>query len=332
VSAPESLRLVALSALLLGLAALGSGCMLSVDDPYSKVKPFCSDPDPWVGRSQADGFPTTYLSAECKKALESVIPYDASLDKAPTGFKDKITEAFQALVAYPIAVPLDNTLFGASPARAGAIPYSFIKLLQEERWENPNQALFNYILDRVGKFSYQEESPDGHDAQYSFRTITLFRDVWDPEKDKSDRMRNPFNRIALLVHESRHGEGHLSHVECEDKERPAASSDSEESTRHGKQCDSELDGPYGFGILYLKSVLHGSGTCEEESPGAGCVPILFPASVQKIGEEMCNMIQNKINHPFAELQETIKNVDCESLTAEDVRALEEVKHFEYPKE
>src|SRR4051794_29586880 len=97
---------------LTSFASLGCNQMV---DYYSKVKDVCSYTLP-PERRFGDYAVKTTLTPKCKAALEGVIPYDADRDpsfaNAPQGYKDKVTEAFQAIVAWPLRRSPENRILG----------------------------------------------------------------------------------------------------------------------------------------------------------------------------------------------------------------------------
>ena len=156
--------------------------------PLSAVAPYCMTQDSAMGQfisSDPTVLAKTYLTPECLSALLQVIPYDAtSWATAPAGMQDRVTEAFQAIIAYPLAVsPTDTQFLGTQPALAGAIPVAFFNIYQE--YPNPNQALFNYILNHADQIVYGGNNP-ALDAMYSasappeVRTIFIYQSFWNP--------------------------------------------------------------------------------------------------------------------------------------------------------
>jgi hypothetical protein len=260
-------------------------------DPYSTVAPHCMGRDPWMGYYLFDPVlrTQTYLTPECKAALESVVPMDSSFDSAPEGMRDKVLEAFQAIVAYPIAVDPDDVLFlGSRPDVGGAIPAYFLRIYQQ--WQNPNQALFNYILNHTDVIRYKDRT-NGKSAEYyptlssEPRKITIYNDFWSPD-DLDGYFRHPFGRAGTLVHEARHGDS-LMHIRCA---RP---------TLFGSEqvCDSEFAGPYGFEAVYSKYLLRGSAACI----GSGCAPALPQLNVLLVGAGICLTVRKHLNHRWPEL-------------------------------
>ena len=303
---------------LLGLLAafLSGGCLANGADPYSKVASVCMTQDSQMGQyisSDASVLAKTYLDPKCKAALESVIPFDdASFATAPTGLKDKVTEAFQAIIAYPLDVSMDGKFLGVSPAIAGAIPLDFYVIYQQS--SNPNQALFNFILNKVDAYTFSSAGNSGESARYvpaltddGPREVKIFLPFWDPT-DPTEVYRSPFVRAAVLAHESYHGTGIL-HEDC----------NFSVTQNTGYACDAEMHGPYAFGATYLKWLIHGSAVCSTP----GCVPPLPATNVMLAGYEMCGIGKYRLNDPFAELQQFLSSVNCENdVTAEWVMGRE----------
>jgi hypothetical protein len=294
-----------------------TSCLTGDADPYSRVAPACMERNSDMG-TYYEEWPGGYLSKECTAALEAVLPYDEeSFAHAPPGFRTTVNEAFQALIAYPLAIPKENTLFGTAPKQAGAIPLDFVEIFQAYGPGNLNQAIFNYILNRVEVIRYEEAGPSGHSAQLTpgassdFFQLTIFHKFWSPSDDISDLVRDPFGRAALLAHEARHADGFV-HMNC----------DPDKTDAKGWQCDSELGGAYGLQVTYLKYLLHGSATCQERHHGWGCRPLLAEQNVYSIGDKMCRILKRNIKNPYPELAAFLKDLECSGLKAEDVMALE----------
>lgn len=252
----------------------------------------------------------TYLTPECKAALESVIPYDGSWDDAPAGLKDKVSEAFQALIAYPLAIPEENTLLGARPRYMGAIPQAHLDIFRE--YENPNQSIFNYVLNQIDTLKYAPTGDNLQNAQYvpaaslgGWREMTVFDAFWDKDGVLGTFV-DPFTRAGTLVHEARHGDGIL-HVPC------AAA-----TQREGFTCDADLTGPYGFEVSYLHFLLQGSGRCE----GAGCKPLLPNTSLALIAREMTKVLQQCVVKLEPEIASVAFEREPRNTTAHWIKARE----------
>jgi hypothetical protein len=292
--------------LIAAAATLCSACIGG--DPYALVAKDCAYPVPNMGEhlSESADLVATTLTPACKAALEAVIPYDPeSFATAPVGFKDKVTEAFQALVAYPIAQPKEATYFGIAPPEAGMISPAFAAILAER--PNLNQSLFDDIINQVDVVKYAKNSGDSSDATYSEefslkpRQITIYRSFWDPLTDDESNYVSPFYRAQVLVHEARHGDG-TSHVPCT---TPGTQD-------WGYSCDNEMLGAYGSGALYLRFLIHGSGTCQ----GEGCKPLLPNYNVMMAGYHMCNIAKYRINKHLKALDDLLAEPGpvCKNIT------------------
>lgn len=281
---------------LMALAAQATACVSPTGetDPYSMVASVCMTQDPLMGQDLSatpEKLVQTYLTPECRTALLGVIPYDSTWATAPTGMQDKVTEAFQAIIAYPLLVdPNDSKYLGTSPQIAGAIPLAFYDIYQE--YPNPNQSLFNYILTHTDVITYGGNN-NNIDASYvpsvtsEPRKITIFEGFWN-QGWWQEKYRNPFLRASTLAHEARHGDTIL-HLLCE----PSYNNESASSW----ECDPELQGPYGFAGTYMKFLIHGSGTCATP----GCTPPISQWNVWEAGWEMCIAARNRINNRYPEL-------------------------------
>ena len=286
--------------LLLPLAALSSACVTpygTATDPYSQVAPYCMTQDPLMGQyisSDPAVLGKTYLTPECVSALLQVIPYDAtSWASAPVGMQNRVTEAFQAIIAYPLAVDTADTAYlGTPPPIAGGIPLVFFDIYQQAA--NPNQALFNYILNHTDQFVYGGAN-SGVVAQYEpaasaeVRTIFIYQDFYDPASYWTDQYRDAFVRASTLAHEARHGDS-IVHEPCN-----AATTGEIDG---GFSCDNELQSAYGMAGTYLKFLLHGSATCSTP----GCTPALAQFNVELAGWYMCVVARNRLNNRWPSLE------------------------------
>ncbi|MGK5082875.1 hypothetical protein WDW37_06190 [Bdellovibrionota bacterium FG-1] len=278
-------------------ALLLSGCVQQ--DYYSQVLQDCNYPVKNLGTHIPDSKQTeTTLTDACKTALEAILPYDDSFQNAPTGFKDKVTEAFQALIAYPLLIPKENTLLGVAPVPAGAIDMDLIDLFKD--YSNPNQSLFNSVLNQFRTITFSSDTslhadaawgPDA-DTLFINGSLTIYPPFWNP-KSLPEAFVNPFNRASTLVHESRHA-NHFDHIACNDPNSP------------GLRCDYDLKGAWGFSITYLHYLLQGS-------------PDLPPANVAFIGVTLVDILKRHVNHPFSELADIISKITPLNVTADWVR-------------
>lgn len=329
-------------ATILTLVATGVLCAACVaNDPYSEVAASCMTQAPVIDM-RTNNIIKTYLTPECRAALDPAIvereriraeegreatpdelphfiPYDEeNFSHAPEGFRDRVNEAFHALIAYPVAIPAKNTIFGTAPDRAGALPLDFFEIYRDNRWKNLNQSLFNYVFGKFDVVRYVSvlDGVSGHydlKASGGLRELILTDNFWSSDRYAgSANYRMPFLRSAILVHEARHGDGYV-HINC----------DSSKTSHTGFACDPELTGPYGFETAYEKFLLHGSATCIESSLRKGCTPPLSPVAVRMIGLDLCLNIQSRFMNLYPELLKLVKDgLSCSSLTYEKIMELE----------
>jgi hypothetical protein len=208
---------------------------------------------------------------------------------------DKVTEAFQSMIAYPMQVDeSDANYLGVHSPLAGAISPFFTDIYAE--WPNPNQAIFNYILNHTDVIRYGGDNSSA-DAQYvpAFSTqprqITVFHGFYEPDVYWMDSFRMPFIRASTLAHEARHGDSILHDICLADQT----------GVNGGFSCDNELAGAYGFAGVYLKYLLHGSATCSTP----GCQAPMDDFSIEIAGWYMCVVARNRVNHRFDELDKLV---------------------------
>lgn len=237
----------------------------------------------------SSAFPKARLKHECKTALEAVLPYDhESFANAPDGFKDKITEAFQAVVAYPLAFPPENRIMGVAP---WSIPLGVVERFRED--SNANRALFNHLMEVIHTIVYAPNDGDSGLAAYpppltsegklivyeKFLNVDLF--AWNSWYTGGLR------RAAVLIHEARHADGYF-HVPCS-------------SSGNDFACDSDLNGPYGLEYIYLEMALHG-----------GYGKHLGSWDVLTLATDVCQGLQLRIELLPPELKEFISAQPCAS--------------------
>jgi hypothetical protein len=269
-------------------------------DPYSQIAASCNYKVASLGQYQTnETMVKTTLTADCKAALEAVLPFDnLSFDQAPAGMKDKVMEAFQALIAYPLAIQ-NRAFFGVSSPDAGMISLALSRILEES--SNPNQAVFNDIVNQIDLIDF-DPTDQGTSAQYNehfalkVRHMTVYNSFWN-QNNMLDHFIDPFYRASTLVHEARHGDG-IPHVPC------ASTSDVT-----GFNCDNEFVGAYGAGISYLHFLLQGNASCE----GDKCRANIPHMNVLLAGLHMCQFARDRINKKLPELETLLKSVKCENL-------------------
>jgi hypothetical protein len=270
-------------------ALLSSGCVAAGnDDVYSRVEPHCMDPVPQLGELVEPKEPTqgeTYLTFECREALEAELNFDEeSFKRARPGFKERVLEAYHALIAYPLVIPEKNELLGVSKPRAGIIPLDHIKIFRAG--DSPNQAIFNFVANRLLEISYGEET-ETRWATYKWPNRIQIHSAFWADGDSQHR-RDPFMRTATLVHEAYHAQGTFHEI-CE--------------TTGALDCDPELQGAYGFELIYFHFLLRGSG------------PALEPRNLMHIASYMGNTLKQAIND-HSDFDEALSEVDlgnCDSL-------------------
>ncbi len=269
--AMKASRALAFLATLSGLAslpALSGACVGSDLDFYAEVIQAC---DYRTAKTEifAEDETLTSLTPECKEMLEIYLPYDESWDGAPAGLKDKVTEAFQVLLAYPLELPPENRVLGEMPWAMPTKPLCMIapELYEDcpsphEKTDHPNMArnVFNYVMSRIATITYEPPmegegksaslTPDLIRSHGEGYLLSITDNFWS---GSSDFFMTPFRRASILVHESWHGDSR-THTLC-----------SHEDAGTGFNCDADMTGPYGVETIYGLSLLHGSGLLEREA-------------------------------------------------------------------
>jgi hypothetical protein len=308
-NAKNALSLLLLAATLGSLSACGDP-----EDHYSTVFDKCNYLVPNLGDyllTKEERIAST-LKPECrdvltqkrydadKNELPPILPFDDTWDKAPPGFKDKVIEAFQALIAYPIKVTdrSTDTLLGTRPKYKSPIPDDVYEIFT--RYENPNQAIFNFVVNRIQNITFDPNASTEHIAQWvpgvsldlKWKRMTIYGNFWDAD-DSNAYYVNPFQYAITLVHEARHLDG--PHQPC--------------NGDYGEiQCDNELIGPYGTEIIYMHYLLAGSGSCE----GEGCEPLLPGLIFSLTASGMVDLLQHRINREsvYPELRKVLDDLDA----------------------
>lgn len=263
-----------------------------------------------------DGDPalvSSTLRPECKEALEVILPFDESWDSAPAGLKNRVMEAFQILIGYPLAFPPDNRLLGAAP---NAIPSQHVGIFAPDRLpdayapdypasDNMNQNIFNYVLNMIDVIHYAP-ADGGADASYGVpciqRTMTIYDFYWAADAT-TNLLKSLFLRAAVVVHEAHHGDGNF-HVQCPDT-----------SDVSGFSCDPDMNGPYGLEAVYLHMLLYGGAHLEENGK-----PILSNLDVSMIASDACRLIMNRTGAKAPLVQAFLDLNGC-GLTASETVAL-----------
>ncbi len=274
------------------LAAAGMLTSCSEHDYYADVVEACDYiPERWGFYDAWPSYQKTTLTPECKSALEATLPFDeASFALAPEGFKDKVMEAFQALVAFPLALPPDLGVLGARPPDAGAIPLAFLKIFKSD--PNMNRGLFNYVAGSADALFYDAQPSSDHTAYYSIsdgiRAITFYPDFWKPIHGDA-RYRLPFSDASVLLHEARHGDGG-SHSACRTDDR--------------EFCDRDLSGPYGMNLIYPMLVAYGNVSQIRTNPAQ------WWSFGDQNSESACYHIQTAFLSVPPEVAATVEGRDC----------------------
>ncbi|MBI3542876.1 MAG: hypothetical protein HY075_06345 [Deltaproteobacteria bacterium] len=295
--------LVAALALALSAAACGGG------DPYAEAAPACSYVSSGTAIWKPDGLPdgtpptawqgSSSLKPECKAVLEKLLPFDGSWTDAPDGLKDRVMEAFQALLAYPLALPNENRIFGVAP---WSYPLGFIVEIQRD--ETPMKSLFNHALSVVDTL-HRVPSLGQKSAQWTPDDyVLLWNGVLTIADSFADLGQNPFfttpiQRASILVHEAHHGDGYFHHP-CGDE--------------RGWECDFDLNGPFGYAALYDVMALHGSAS------------FLSDDDIRFLFAQACSKLKTRFNHLPPDLQATVDAISgCWDFSADDIAALEGLK-------
>ncbi len=253
------------------------------------------------------------LRPECKEALEVILPFDESWTSAPAGLKNRVLEAFQILIGYPLAFPPDNKLLGAAP---NAIPTQHVAIFAPDRLPDTygpaypasadmNQNIFNYVLNMIDVIHYAP-ADGGANASYGVpclqRTLSIYDYYWSANAT-TNLLKNPFLRAAVVVHEAHHGDGNF-HIQCPDT-----------SDVSGFNCDPDMNGPYGLEAVYFHMLLYGGAHREENGK-----PILSNLDVSMIASDACRLIMNRTGAK-APLIETFLDLNGCGLTTSETVAL-----------
>lgn len=295
----KALRALLASIAFLALAHAFSACGPDIDY-YSQVKDACtySRPDAMVPYFNYWDPLRTTLTEECREALEDILPYDDSFDKAPPGFKNFVTQAFQVMVGYPIAFPDNGTIFGTRPSNAGGIPIALSGLLINGA--NRNQNIFNYVMNQIDVIRYEEKQGTANAEMRptidGIRTMTVFRQFWDPTQDFSI-LGVPTEQVATIFHEVRHADG-LWHLTC--------SEDTGGGFAGLNACDPELNGAYGWGSIFGLALIQGSIEQEARTGRAS----LSEQGMLLLAEDACVRLKYNVNRRYQELDDLLQPLNC----------------------
>ncbi len=275
---------------------LFSAC--TTQDYYSQVIGDCNylqAPGTYSINLTAAGAPAAQLQPKCKAALEAILPYDATWATAPDGAKDKVTEAFQAILAYNLKLPAQNTILNVAPY---SIPLWHLSLFQSE--ETPQKSIFNHIINLVQTITYNDSVGPNFTAQYTPKadlggllTITKLFSSQDGYYTGS------FTRAATIIHEARHGDGYF-HSKC-----PPDVADGI------YECDTDQAGPYGMEVTYYEMLLQANGnriSAAKPSP-------LSDVDVNYIGFGICANLFYMIRQAPAPLATLVTTSNCVSQNA-----------------
>lgn len=220
-------------------------------DYYSTLKPHC---DYRLVRgiladweNSIPGYTSVFdrheMGPTCFNALEDLLKskFTSSWLQAPTGAKERVYEALQILLAYPLKFPETGTIFQQFPIDEPAIQF-----FTTEGEESLNQKILNYILNRIDYISYE--------STQKRKELSLLASYVHSEKrlTLTDSFLGdaPLGRINTLFHEARHYD--KDHISCRKNRFQILNKD----LRRSKQCDDELDDAFGFGLLLFLSFLH----------------------------------------------------------------------------
>jgi hypothetical protein len=267
-----------------------SGCGGGYDDYYTGPSAACS----YIPHGVVSNGST--LTDACRTALLASFgdKFDSSWSTAPTGLQDRVLEAFQGIIGYPRAFPPQNKILGTAPTDssgniiAGAIPLVFYTIYQES--DNPNQAVFNYILNQVDLIKYVApdaenelfgalygyETPQ-HPLHWDLRVINVF-DGYSSAPD----IGIPAYHMTTLIHEARHGDGQYHEV-CPSYSRYAGVI----------ECDPQLNYSHGIEVADMVFMLHGGAVPDKNGNVA-----LTPSDVETIGGNLCDSINNFITNKY----------------------------------
>lgn len=301
---------------ILPLISLIAGCLSGCEsaptgDVYSAVKDACNYTIPGGSKAKVTDAEkqSSSLTAECRTALEAILPYDSTMRNLPQWKLDQVTEAFQILVGYPLSLPSDGRIFGVAPY---SIPLSAFCVFEPQAhpkdcptfWGgvdgtlNLNRNVFNFVAKQFANITYGGDTDPGHIARYDLisldkrtimekQTLKVFSGFWDPI---------PFQRAATLTHEAYHGEFNMAHTFCGD-----GSTD----------CDSDLSGAYSMNISYTVALMQGSGSVKHNGE-----LILSDLDLLSLGFANCYYIRaNLLNYP-KELHTLLDPLDCSVLGAD----------------
>ena len=288
----KSANLLALSMLIL-LAI--NGC--STQDYYTQVVTPCNylqAPGTYTSKLTAAGAPAAQIRPDCKTALEKILPFDSSWVTAPDGAKDKVTEAFQAILAYSLALPPQDMILNVAPY---SIPLWHLTLFQSE--ETPQKSIFNHIVNLVQTITYSAVVGANFTAQYTPKvdlggllTISSLFASQDGEYTGS------FVRAATIIHEARHGDGYF-HSQCPP------------DVANGIfECDPELAGPYGIEVTYYQMLLQANGNKTAIAPSP-----LSDIDIGQIGTNMCANLQQMIQLEPEDLATLVTTSGCQGQSA-----------------
>jgi hypothetical protein len=279
---------------LTGLAVLVCGALSSCGstDYYSQVVTACG----YTPTSESS------LTPDCQKALEQVLVFDeSSWNQAPTGYKQKVLEAFQALIGYPLVIPADNKLLGISPPNSGVIALAQLETFTEV--PNPNQAIFNHILNLTDKIYFDPNDP--HAARFAKDTLnpfssrprhlTIYPSFWDAQ-DPSHLTPYAVMRAAILVHEAGHAEGYF-HEYCSSGVFAGSFS-----------CDADLSGPVGYAAAYIHFVMQGSAIAQIKT---GKPILLSGGAVSALSFYSCDTLEFAVFTKPEALATMLDNMVCD---------------------
>lgn len=180
---------------------------------------------------------------DCLSAMRANLPVREETFSDPNHSVIDLYEAFQILIAYPLAFSAQNKVLGVAP---WSIPYAaFCFFVGPNGYDHcfpdnfgsvPNQRILNMMLHLSGEILYDSSIPEFTVASYNVdRNLRIYPEFYNQSR---------FLKNAALVHEVRHMVT-LFHDRCADSSL-------------GRECDTETSGPNGVEAFYQEALIQGS--------------------------------------------------------------------------
>jgi len=273
--------------------------------------------------------PKSSLTPACRAKLLEAIgeKLDAeSFKDAPPGLLDRMLESFQALYAYPLAHPPQNTFLGVMPTdEERGISSGAFNLKTLEAFDNYgstlNRSIFNYVLGSFDHIRYrQQDSDSGHAAlaetnlcwSVNPRELRITQNFLSKD-DPTIIYYYPFIGAAVLVHEAAHSWPARHHTICTNG-RVAAT----------LNCDQGFGGAYGLELAYFQRLLHGSAAAKTAGTWEGFNVV----ERTMISLDTCSMFQNRVLDKapdFEAILSLLPNGECLRARASWMEDLEGLK-------